>query len=352
LSNAVHIALDAMGGDHAPQSVLAGANMARQRYPELHFHIFGDEAVLKPRVDRLRGLAQVTTLHHTDEVVAADSKPSQVVRSKAKTSMRQAIDLVKAGEAAGVVSAGNTGALMGLAMFMLGTMKGVDRPAIASYFPTVKGETVLLDLGANVTCDARNLFQFAVMGEMFARTVLGVQEPTIGLLNIGSEAVKGHETLKDAAALLRETTLPLHFHGFVEGDDIPAGTVDVVVTDGFTGNVAVKIAEGTASLVTGFIRGAFQSSLSAMIGYVFAKRALQKIRVRTDPRRYNGAVLAGLNGIVVKSHGGADALGFATAVGVSYDLVRYGFMDKIAAELAELTQQAAAAEADRAAAAS
>jgi glycerol-3-phosphate acyltransferase PlsX len=250
--------------------------------------------------------------------------------------MRLAIDAVKEGHAAGVVSAGNTGALMAMAKIALRMLPGIDRPAIASFFPTSKGESVMLDLGANVECDANNLVQFALMGEVFARTVLGLTNPSVGLLNVGSEEMKGHEELRAAAAILRETHLPIRFEGFVEGDDVPAGTVDVVVTDGFTGNVALKIAEGTAKLYSGFLKGAFASSFLAKIGYVFAKSALAKVRLRTDPRRYNGAMFVGVNGIVVKSHGGTDALGFANAIGVAVDMATHGFNDKIKAELARL----------------
>ena len=223
--------------------------------------------------------------------------------------MRLAIDAVRDGEAAGVVSAGNTGALMAMAKFVLKTLPGIDRPAIASFFPTLRGESVMLDLGANVECDADNLVQFAVMGEVFARTVLGLTQPTIGLLNVGSEEHEGPRGGARAAARSCATTnLPMQFHGFVEGDDIAAGTVDVVVTDGFTGNVALKTAEGTAELYSEFLRGAFKSSLLAQLGYLLARPALDRVRERIDPRRYNGAILLGLNGIVVKSHGGTDAL--------------------------------------------
>jgi glycerol-3-phosphate acyltransferase PlsX len=200
----------------------------------------------------------------------------------------------------------------------------------------MRGESVMLDLGANVQCDADNLVQFAIMGEVFARAVLGLAQPSVGLLNVGSEEMKGHEELRAAAAWLRETHLPIRFHGFVEGDDVPGGTVDVVVTDGFTGNIALKIAEGTSKLYSSFLKGAFQSSIVAKLGYLLAAPALKKVRLRTDPRRYNGAMFVGLNGIVVKSHGGTDALGFANAVGVAVDMVTHGLNDKIRSELAHL----------------
>jgi glycerol-3-phosphate acyltransferase PlsX len=250
--------------------------------------------------------------------------------------MRLAIDSVRAGEADGVVSAGNTGALMAMAKFVLKTLATIDRPAIASFFPTLRGESVMLDLGANVDCTADNLVQFAVMGDAFARTVLGVSQPTIGILNVGSEDLKGHDEVRAAAAALRAGPLAPQFHGFVEGNDITAGTTDVVVTDGFTGNVALKTAEGTARLYSEFLRGAFRSSLAAKIGYLFARNALGKVRERLDPRRYNGAMFLGLNGVVVKSHGGTDALGFANAICVAADMIANGINDRIRDDLGKV----------------
>ena len=250
--------------------------------------------------------------------------------------MRRAIDAVAKGEASGVVSAGNTGALMGMAKLVLKTLPGIDRPAITAFFPTLRGESVMLDLGANIDCDPNNLIEFALMGQLFSRTVLGLVEPTVGLLNVGSEDMKGHQELKDAHALLRSGTVPVNYHGFIEGDDIAAGTVDVIVTDGFTGNVALKSAEGTARLVTQFLRETFKSSIASRIGYLFARRAFTKFRARIDPRRYNGAMFLGLNGIVVKSHGGTDAIGFSNAIGVAYDLVTGGFNDRIKDEFGRI----------------
>jgi len=330
LAECFTIALDAMGGDNAPHIVLAGANIARLRYPDARFILFGDETELTPRLKKLRGLPDVVEIHHTSERVLADDKPSQIVRTGKQTSMRLAIDAVKEGRAGGIVSAGNTGALMAMAVLTLRRLPGISRPAMASFFPTLHGETLMLDLGANVSYDADNLVQFAIMGEVFAREVLGTKEPTIGLLNIGSEDIKGNEALKQAAQMLRDSDLADRFYGFVEGNDIPSGTVDVVVTDGFTGNVALKTAEGTAKLIGGFVREAFKSSVLAQVGYLFAKRALDKLRVRTDPRRYNGAMLLGLNGVCVKSHGATDAVGFATAIGVAVDMVKKAVNNSIA----------------------
>jgi glycerol-3-phosphate acyltransferase PlsX len=251
--------------------------------------------------------------------------------------MRGAIEAVKSGTASAAVSAGNTGALMALAMFTLRLLPGIDRPAIASLMPTRRSETVFLDLGANAECAAENLVQFAVMGEVFARAVLGVAKPTVAFLNIGTEDGKGHDTIRRAAALLRSGQLPIEFVGFVEGNDLPSGKVDVIVTDGFTGNVALKVAEGTAALYTQFLRDSFKSSLLARIGYLLAKPALALIRERLDPNRYNGAMFLGLNGIVVKSHGGTNAIGFANAVTVAVDLVKQKTNERITADLGALT---------------
>ena len=336
MSGTVTIALDAMGGDRAPEVVLRGADIALQRYPGLHFLLFGAESRIAPLLAQLPRLAKVVVLHHTDEVVAGDDKPSQALRAGRSTSMRLAIDAVADGRADGVVSAGNTGALMAIAKFALKTLPGIDRPAIATFFPTMRGETVMLDLGANIECDAENLVQFALMGDAFARSVLGVIEPTVGLLNVGSEDLKGNDAVRGAAARLRGGLTPIHFHGFVEGDDIGAGTVDVIVTDGFTGNVALKTAEGTAKLFAEALRASFRHSPLARIGYVFARGALKKFRERLDPRRYNGAMLLGLRGIVVKSHGATDAFGFANAIGVAVDMKVNGFLEKIRADLARV----------------
>jgi len=335
------IALDAMGGDNAPAIVVNGADLARVRHPEVEYVLFGDQAKLTPLLDRLPKLKPLCRIAHTPDAVSGDDKPSVALRNGRQSSMRLAIDCVRDGGAAGVVSAGNTGALMAMAKVVLRMLPGIDRPAIASYFPNERAETVMLDLGANLECDANNLVQFAVMGEVFARTVLGLEKPTIGLLNVGSEDQKGHEELRSAAGMLRDTELPIDFYGFVEGDDITAGTVDVVVADGFTGNVALKTAEGMARLYSHFLRGAFRSSWAARMGYMMAHRAMTKVRERTDPRRYNGAMFLGVNGIVVKSHGGTDAFGFASAVSVAIDMARNQINDKIRAELERLAPDAA-----------
>jgi glycerol-3-phosphate acyltransferase PlsX len=338
VSATITIALDAMGGDRAPEMVLKGADIALERHPDARFLIYGAEPKMRPLLAKLPRLAQAATLHHTDDVVLDDAKPSQALRSGRQSSMRLAVDAVADGRADGVVSAGNTGALMAIAKFVLKTLPGIDRPAIATFFPTRRGESVMLDLGANVECDAENLVQFAMMGDVFARTVLGLLQPTVGLLNVGSEDLKGNDAVRTAASRLRTSMTPIRFHGFVEGDDIPAGTVDVVVTDGFTGNVALKTMEGTAKLFTESLRAAFHHSTLARIGYLLARGALKKLAARIDPRRYNGAMFLGLGGIAVKSHGSTDAFGFANAVGVAIDMKVNGFLEKIRIDLARVSQ--------------
>lgn len=333
MTDRIVLSVDGMGGDGAPEIVVSGAAIARERQPELQLLMYGDEKRLKPLIDAEPTLANCVEIRHTDDVVTNEVKPSIALRNGRNSSMGLAIDAVKQGEAAGVVSAGNTGALMAMAKLGLRTLPGIDRPAICSLFPTLNGECCMLDLGANVDCDADNLVQFAVMGEVFVRTVLGVREPTIGLLNVGSEEMKGKEVLKQAASIIRNSSLPIEFVGFIEGDDIAKGTVDVVVTDGFTGNVALKTAEGTSRLVSTYTREAFKHSLMAKIGYLFARRALEKARGRVDPRKYNGAVFVGLNGIAVKSHGGTDSVGFANAIGVAADMVSHGFMETMKIDL-------------------
>jgi glycerol-3-phosphate acyltransferase PlsX len=343
VSAASVLSLDAMGGDHAPEIVIKGVAQAHIRYPATHFLLFGDEARLKPLIAAEKGLEACCTIRHTDQVVSGEAKPSQAVRQGRQSSMWKAIEAVKNGEAAGVVSAGNTGALMAMAKIILRPLPGIDRPAICALFPTRRGETAMLDLGANAQVDARNLVEFAIMGECFARAMLGLERPTIGLLNIGSEDLKGTDMLREASQTLRGAHLDMEFHGFVEGDDLAKGTVDVVVTDGFTGNVALKTAEGTAKLVFEFLRGAIKSSLLARFGMIFAMPVISQVRARVDPRRYNGAMFLGLNGIVVKSHGGTDAVGFANAIGNAVDLVARDLNAQIGRDLERMAAEQAAA---------
>ncbi len=324
------VALDAMGGDQAPDMVIEGAEIARQHNPTVHFLIFGDEKRIGPLLAERPKLAENATVRHTSEIVTNDAKPTQALRGGRDSSMRLSIDAVAQGEAHCVVSAGNTGALMAMAKVVLRTMPGIDRPAIATFFPTLRSESVMLDMGANIDCRPEHLVQFAVMGAVFAKSVLGLKEPTIGVLNVGAEALKGNDVVKEAAARLRELDgLPGRFEGFVEGDDIPTGTVDVVVTDGFTGNIALKTAEGTVKLFAEYLRRTFRSSILARLGYLLARGAFLKLRDRLDPRKYNGAMFLGLGGICVKSHGGTDAQGFASAIDAGIDLVRNGFNEKV-----------------------
>jgi glycerol-3-phosphate acyltransferase PlsX len=328
------IALDGMGGDRAPEIVVEGAARALQRFPDLRFRLYGDSARLAPLLEGKAGLERATTVHHTPDFVLGDAKPSTALRQGRNSSMRLAINAVKEGDAAAAVSAGNTGALMAMAKFVLKTLPEIDRPAIASVMPARRKPVVVLDLGANVDCTAEHLFQFAVMGEVFARVILGVQKPAVALLNVGTEEGKGGEVVKTAAAMLRDSDLSIDFQGFVEGTDVTEGVADVVVTDGFTGNVALKIAEGTAAMFTSALKEAIQGGgLRAKLGYLVARPAFQVLKDKFDPRRYNGAMFLGLSGVVVKSHGGTDAVGFASAIGVAVDLVRKRTNERIIDEM-------------------
>lgn len=330
------IALDAMGGDEAPDMVVEGVAMSRERFPNVRYLLFGDQAKLEPLLEKHPEAWDVCEIRHTEERITGEMKPSQALRQGKQSSMRLAINAVHEGEAGAVVSAGNTGALMAMSKFVLQMMSAIDRPAIVTYFPNQQGETVMLDLGANVECNANNLVQFSIMGSMFARAVLGLKEPVVGLLNIGEEELKGNEAVKAANVVLSQSDLPFRYYGFVEGDGIHAGVVDVVVTDGWTGNVALKTMEGTAKLFGQFISRTFKSSVFSKLGYLFASHAFNKMKIRLDPRRYNGAVLVGLRGISVKSHGGTDALGFSTAIAVAIDMVNNGFIDRIREEMGKL----------------
>ena len=329
------LAVDAMGGDQAPAIVVQGIDIAAERHPNARFLLVGDEAKLAPLLQQYPAAAAVCTVRHAPDKIASDLKPTAALRLR-NASMRVAIDAVAKGEAAGVVSAGNTGALLALAKIVIKTMPGIDRPAMAAIAPSVRGDVVMLDLGANVACDTRNLVEFAVMGDVFARTVLGLTAPTIGLLNVGSEELKGDDRIRAAADVLRETHIAPQFYGFVEGHDIAAGTTDIIVTDGFTGNVALKTTEGTAKLVLQLLRQAFTASWTAKLGYLLARSELERLRELVDPRRYNGAVMVGLNGVVVKSHGGTDGTGFAHAVDVAMDMVVHRFNDRIREGLARI----------------
>ena len=336
------LAIDAMGGDNAPQMVVEGVEASLERLAQAKFLLYGDEAKLEPLLRKHPHAAAVSKICHTTDVVTNEEKASSALRSGRNSSMRLAINAVGTGEASGVISAGNTGALMAMAKFVLKTLSGIDRPAIATYYPTERGESVMLDLGANIECDSENLVQFAVMGEVFARNVLGLDNPSIGLLNVGVENLKGNEAVKEAATTLQESSLPIKFYGFIEGDDIGAGTVDVVVTDGFTGNIALKTAEGTAKLFGGFLKKALTQSFMSKVGAFFARKALREFKMQVDPRRYNGAMFLGLNGICIKSHGGADAVGFANAIHVAVELITNSFNESFKEDYAKLSTDAPA----------
>lgn len=329
MSDPLIISIDAMGGDNAPDVVVEGINLALDQVSGVRFLLFGREQQLAPLLDRYRKVSAVTEIRDTLEVVSSAAKPSAALRTGRNSSMRRSIDAVAAGEASGVVSAGNTGALMAMAKFVLKTLPGVDRPAIATVFPTLRGRLVMLDLGANIECDANNLVQFAVMGEVFARKVLGLEKPSVGILNVGAEDLKGNDAVKKAAAILQDSSLSISFHGFVEGDDIAAGTVDVIVTDGFTGNIALKTIEGTSRLLREYLKKALTSSPMARMGALLASPALRAMQARVDPRHYDGAMFLGLNGVCVKSHGGTDALGFSNAVRVAVKLIADGVNEGI-----------------------
>ena len=331
----VRIALDAMGGDHGPSVVVAGADLALTRHPAIEFQFFGNSSVIAPLLNARPTLKAVSRLVHADVAVRMEDKPSQALRyGRWKSSMWLSIDAVKKGDADIAVSAGNTGALMAMSKFNLKTLPGIERPAIAALWPTLRGESIVLDVGASIGADADHLVDLALMGAATARILFGIDRPTVGLLNIGVEEAKGLEQVRDAAQILRDENFAgLDYQGFVEGDDIGRGKVDVVVTEGFTGNIALKTAEGTARQIGQYLRGAMSRSLSARIGYLFARSAFRQLRERMDPRHANGGVFLGLNGIVIKSHGGADAEGFAAAIELGHGVVHDELLARIRAAL-------------------
>jgi phosphate acyltransferase len=342
------ISVDGMGGDHAPGIVVEGIEQVAKSRPGAAFLLHGDETSLKPLLARAPHAASRTTIRHTDRFVSMDAKPSQALRQGRGSSLWNAIEAVKNGEAVAAVSAGNTGALMAMSKLILRMVEGVHRPALVASWPTRNGMVAALDLGADVAADAEQLVEFAIMGAAFARAVHHKPNPSVGLLNVGSEELKGHEEIREAARLLRSLGLDLNFHGFVEGDDIAKGTVDVVVTDGFTGNIALKTAEGMAKMIGDMLREALASSALSKAGALLAMSALKSFSARLDPRRVNGAVLMGLNGVVVKSHGGTDHIGFGQAVSVAVDMGGSRFKAEIEENLRRMvasarTGQAAAA---------
>ena len=335
MSSAPRIAIDAMGGDTGPAVMLAGAALAYARRDDLSFILFGDSTAIKAELDKRPELAGVSEIVHCADVISGDDKPSQAIRRAKTSSMGRAIAAVKDGAANAAVSAGNTGAMMAMSKLALRTMPGIHRPALAALLPTLgDNDVVMLDLGANTECDTDNLVQFAVMGAAYARTALSIDKPRVKLLNIGTEELKGTGELKEAAALLREADyLPFSFIGFTEGDQLSRGEVDVVVTDGFSGNIALKTAEGTARFVTDLLRRAFTSSLRSKAGFALSKPALHMLKVHLDPNNHNGAVFLGLNGLVVKSHGSATPKGVANAIEVTARMIGNDITRKIGDDL-------------------
>ncbi len=345
MASALTVSIDAMGGDAGPGVVVSALLKTLQRHTDVDFILHGDEATLAKLVARHPKLKARSTIEHAPARVSMEDKPSHVLRRGKDTSMWHTIQSVKDGKAQVAVSAGNTGALMAVSMFGLGIIEGISRPAIAIIWPTLKGQCVVLDVGANVSATEEQLVDFAVMGEAFAHVILGLPRPKVGILNVGSEEQKGNEGVRGAAQILRSSNLPMAFHGFVEGDDIAKGTVDVVVTDGFTGNIALKTAEGTARLVGAYLRQALKRSFMSKLGATIASGALEALRRKLDPRTQNGGVFLGLNGVVVKSHGSADAVGFASAVDMAIDMARADINARITADRSAITAESAGARA-------
>ena len=327
------MSVEAMGGDLGPAAVVAGIDKSAHKNPDIGFILHGPKSVLEPLVAKRKILSGICTIRDAADVVSMDDKPSQVIRSGKETSMWSALESVRNGEATVCVSCGNTGALMAFSMLALRKMSGVHRPAMTAIWPTIEGRSIVLDVGANLDADSDQLVTFAIMGEAYARAVTGKPKPSIGLLNIGSEEEKGRDTLKLAAERLRDPELGLDFRGYIEGNDIAMGAVDVVVTDGFTGNVALKTAEGTARLVASYVREALTSGVISKMGAALASSGLKRLKEKMDPSNVNGGVLLGLNGVVVKSHGGTDAEGYATAVKLAADLADSQYMEEVSTGL-------------------
>ncbi|KAA3512279.1 MULTISPECIES: phosphate acyltransferase PlsX [Agrobacterium] len=331
----IRIAIDVMGGDFGPDVAIPGAAKALERHNDVVFLLYGQKARCEPILAQFPKLREKAQFFDCEVSVAMDEKPSQALRrGRYISSMWRALEAVKVGEADVAVSAGNTGALMAMAKFCLRTMARVERPAIAGIWPTTKGESIVLDVGATIGADSQQLLDFAIMGGAMARALFDIDRPTVGLLNVGTEEVKGQEEVREAGRLIREAGLgTIDYRGFVEGNDIGKGTVDVVVTEGFTGNIALKTAEGTARQINTLLREAISRSFIAKIGYILAKSAFDVLREKMDPRKVNGGVFLGLNGIVIKSHGSTDAMGFASAVDVGYDMAHNGLTAKIENDL-------------------
>ncbi len=326
------ISLDAMGGDNAPDIVIKGADIAINKYPNLKLIFVGNRKKIIPLLNKSINLKNCDIIH-ADETVKADEKPSQALRSGKNTSMWKSIELVAKKNVDAVVSAGNTGALMAMAKLQLRMISGVSRPAIAAFFPTKKGKSCMLDLGANIECDEKNLIQFAIMGSEFCKDILGIKKPSIGLLNVGEENQKGFDYLRTVGSELNRKEIKMNYKGFVEGSDLATGKVNVVVTDGFTGNIALKTAEGIVGLFQEYLKRSFSSSLFSKLSYVLARRAINDVKNKLDPRVHNGAVFLGLNGIAVKSHGGTDGFGFSNAIGVAVEMINQDYLSEVSTKI-------------------
>jgi glycerol-3-phosphate acyltransferase PlsX len=336
MAQTITISLDAMGSDAGPEVVIGGAAIALDRRPDLRFIIFGEEDAVRPALAGNSRVRDVSEFHHCGVSVHMDDKPSQALRKgRWKSSMWRAIQAVRDGQARAAVSAGNTGALMAMAKFCLKALPGIERPAIAGIWPTLRGESIVLDVGANVGADERMLVDCAVMGAAMSRSIFGLDRPTVGLLNVGVEEIKGIEEVRKASRTLREMNHPgFEYHGYIEGDDLGRGTVDVAVTEGFSGNIALKTAEGTARQIAEYLRSAMARTWTARLGYLFAQSAFRLLREKMDPRKVNGGVFLGLNGMVIKSHGGTDAEGFASAVDLAREMARDDLVRMIAKDIA------------------
>jgi len=343
MSQTITISLDAMGGDSGPEIVIGGAEIALSRRPDLRFIIFGEEDAVLPVLEAHPKVRAVSEFHHCGVTVQMHEKPSQALRKgRWKSSMWRAVEAVRDREAGAAVSAGNTGALMAMAKFCLKSLPGIERPAIAAIWPTLRGESIVLDVGATVGADAEMLVDFAVMGAAMARSVFGLDRPTVGLLNVGVEEIKGVEDVREASRVLREMDHPgFEYRGYVEGDDLGRGTVDVAVTEGFSGNIALKTAEGTARQIAEYLRSAMSRTWAAQLGYLFARSAFRLLREKMDPRKVNGGVFLGLNGMVIKSHGGTDAEGFASAIDLAREMARNDLVRMIAEDSAFRAEVAA-----------
>ena len=329
------LALDAMGGDHGPTVVVPGAALSLERHPAMHFIFYGDAARINAELMRYPALEARSEVMHTDSVIGMDDKPSQALRRGKGSSMWLALEAVQKGDAHAAVSAGNTGALMAMARLLLRPMAGIERPAIAALWPTVKNPCIVLDVGANIGASARQLADYALMGAAMARALWQEERPSVGLLNVGVEEIKGVEEVRQAHAWLKELglELPLDYRGFIEGDQIGQGIVDVVVVEGFAGNIALKTAEGTARQVGSYLRSAMGRTWASRLGALLARGGFAELKERMDTRRSNGAPFLGLNGVAIKSHGGTDALGFASAIGVGYQMAESGLVARLTADL-------------------